>query len=193
MLPRSTPPSPAWPPWPPCPRPSVVDAVLVRGTRIEEEEGSAGVVIKTRSRARAAAARPERWVGVTARAKAVQLLADALVEAAEGGGEVRGRGSEWDTASDDDDESEEDDGTTKATKTKTTKTKSRGGNSVAASLARAAAAAGTGGGTGSDLFAARAFLDDEDDFGPGGGDSAFDRDPLDPLAAASPGEIALRG
>jgi len=171
------------------PSPSVVDAVLVRGTRIEEEEGgNGGVVIKTRSRARAAAARPERWVGVTARAKAVQLLADALVEAAEGG-EKFDEG-EWESASDDDDESEEDDGSDESDEND--QTKSRGGNSVAASLARAAAAAGTGVGIGGDLFAARAFLDDEDDFGYGG-DSAFDRDPLDPLAAASPGEIASRG
>ena len=185
------------------PSPCVVDAVLVRGTRVEEEEEAkgTGVVIRTRARARAAAARPERWVGVTARAKAVQLLADALVEAAEGGEKLGVGGDddegEWDTASDDDDddddesdgdESDGDEGP-----------KSRGGNSVAASLARAAAAAGGGAGnlaSSSDLFAARAFLDDEDDFfgpGGGGGDSAFDRDPLDPLASASPGEIAARG
>ena len=187
------------------PSPCAVDAVLVRGARVEEEEEQGangnGVVIRTRSRARAAAARPERWIGVTARAKAVQLLADALVEAAEGGEKLGVGGDddegEWDTASDDDDddddesdgdESDGDEGP-----------KSRGGNSVAASLARAAAAAGGGAGnlaSSSDLFAARAFLDDEDDFfgpGGGGGDSAFDRDPLDPLASASPGEIAARG
>lgn len=124
---------------------------------------------------------------MTARAKAVQLLADALVEAAEGGGGKFGGGGdedEWDTASDDDEGggtgSDGDDGT-----------KSRGGNSVARSLARAAGGAGSL--ASSDLFAARAFLDDEDDFGFGGGDSAFDRDPLDPLASASPGEVAAKG
>ena len=174
------------------PSPSVVDAVLVRGTRVEEEEEAGiGVVIRTRARARAAAARPERWVAVTARAKAVQLLADALVEAAEGGGGKLGGGGEedeWDTASDDDDDDDDDESDENESDEEA---RSRGGNSVAASLARAAAAAG--GGAGSDLFAARAFLDDEDDFGPGGGDSAFDRDPLDPLACASPGEIAARG
>ena len=51
-------------------------------------------------------------------------------------------------------------------------------------------AAAAGGGGSRDLFAARAFLDDEDDFG---GDSAFDRDALDPLASSSPGELAARG
>ena len=179
------------------PSPCAVDAVLVRGARVEEEEEQGangnGVVIRTRSRARAAAARPERWIGVTARAKAVQLLADALVEAAEGGEKLGGVGDddedEWDTASDDDDDDDDDDDGDESDDESDQGPKSRGGNSVAASLARAAAAAAGGGGS-SDLFAARAFLDDEDDFG---GDSAFDRDALDPLASSSPGELAARG
>ena len=129
--------------------------VPVRGARLDDGPG-----IRTRARARAAA---ESWSVVGALCKIVELMADAVVESAEGNGDTAAADDGWATASDDDDASD-------------------GGASAAGSLAAALAAGAE------DMAAARAWADDDDD--DAAADAADADADGDPLASTSPGAVA---
>lgn len=145
-----------------------LDSLSVPGAPLHD----AAATIRTRARARAAG--PQAWSALPARAKALALLADIVLEDAEGGGGGCGADADddgWESASSDDDENDENDEPSPG-----------GRSSVAAALAR---------GDGSALFAARLGCGWEGEEGEeGDADADADTDPADPLAAARPGELA---